>query len=52
MYSDTSRYLSMDHQNLINFPNSKLDIKYWKDILNIGDIVNSLSSNLKLEKFN
>jgi hypothetical protein len=46
IYIDGSRSLSIDYPELINFPLSRIDITFWSNIVQHGEDVDMIRSNL------
>ena len=48
IYEDTSRSLSIDFAKIINFPLTRMDIQYWKNIVELGEKAEHIDENTEL----
>jgi hypothetical protein len=52
IYEDTSRSLSIDYAKVINFPQTRMDIQFWKNIVELGERADHIYENTELAQFN
>ena len=53
IYEDSSRYLSIDFQNIIHFPITRMDLMFMKNLVeDMNKKGHKATKNLSLEKFN
>lgn len=52
IFEDTSRSLSIDFAKIINFPLTRMDIQYWKNIVELGERAEDINENTELVQFN
>lgn len=52
IYEDTSRSLSIDFAKILNFPLTRMDIQYWKNIIELGEKAEHINENTELVQFN
>ena len=52
IFEDDSRYLNLDNPNLITFPQSRMDMLFWKNIVEKGENIETIEENTTLAQFN
>ena len=52
IYEDSSRSLSIDHPNLLNFPLSRMDLLFWHNVVQLGEDAQTIQKNISLSHFN
>jgi hypothetical protein len=52
IFEDGTRSLSIDHPSLLNFPNSRMDIIFWDNIVTEGEDVEIIKHNITLKSLN
>ena len=52
IYKDSSRLLSIDYPNVMNFPITGMDLEFWGNITDLGEDTEEIRTNTKLHQFN
>ena len=52
IYKDSTRSLSIDHPNLLNFPICRMDLLFWHNIHQQGENIELIRDNFKLSDMN
>ena len=51
IFENSSRFLGIDHPNMIYFPTTRLDILFWKSMVDLGEDAKTIMENASLDKF-
>lgn len=50
IYQDSSRSLSIDSPNYLNYPLSRMDLLFWHNIVELGEDAQTISKNISLSQ--